>query len=163
MIEATIKKAYSILNSSNSMKGIDSSVLVYQFLMDLIKYNHNFESESFAHQHIRLLPVFEYIEKNYHRTISLEELASVLNVTPQYFCYLFKSIMYIRPVEFINTYRINKSKELLIKYPDTQISEIGYEVGFENPSYFDSCFKKQEGINPNQFRLLHIGEEAPPS
>jgi AraC-like DNA-binding protein len=52
--------------------------------------------------------------------------------------------------DFVNQYRINYSKQLLLQ--DLSISAICYESGFENLSYFNRVFKKQVGMSPSQFK-----------
>lgn len=55
---------------------------------------------------------------------------------------------------FIRTYRLNMARELIIKNRDSHamnISEIAYQVGFNDPKYFTRCFTKQFGIQPSMF------------
>ncbi|HNW42393.1 MAG TPA: helix-turn-helix domain-containing protein, partial [Opitutaceae bacterium] len=46
------------------------------------------------------------------------------------------------PNDFIQTIRMNKAAELLVKSPELTISEIAYLVGFNSPKYFSSCFRR---------------------
>jgi AraC-like DNA-binding protein len=52
--------------------------------------------------------------------------------------------------EFINTYRLNKALKL-IERKHGNISEIAFETGFSNPSYFSKCFQKKFGILPSEY------------
>jgi len=54
------------------------------------------------------------------------------------------------PNEFIKTYRLNKALKFLEK-KQYNISEIAYETGFSNPSYFSKCFQKKYGILPSEY------------
>ncbi|HEY7751625.1 MAG TPA: nickel-binding protein [Ignavibacteriaceae bacterium] len=54
------------------------------------------------------------------------------------------------PNEFINTYRLNKALKL-IERKKGNISEIAFETGFSNPSYFSKCFQKRFGILPSEY------------
>ena len=54
------------------------------------------------------------------------------------------------PNEFIKTYRLNKALKFIEKRQHN-ISEIAYETGFGNPSYFSKCFQKRYGIRPSEF------------
>jgi signal transduction histidine kinase/DNA-binding response OmpR family regulator/streptogramin lyase len=54
------------------------------------------------------------------------------------------------PAEFVKTIRLKRGAELL-RNKTGNISEIAYEVGFENPAYFSSCFRQQFGISPSAF------------
>ena len=52
--------------------------------------------------------------------------------------------------EFIRIVRLNKSKELL-STKMYNVSEVAYMVGFSDPKYFSTCFKKQFGVSPSKF------------
>lgn len=52
--------------------------------------------------------------------------------------------------EFIRCVRLNAAIQMMRDEKD-RISEIAYKVGFENPSYFTSCFKKHFGVTPSQY------------
>jgi len=54
------------------------------------------------------------------------------------------------PNEFINNYRLNRALKFLEK-KHGNISEIAYESGFSNPSYFSKCFHKRYGILPSEY------------
>jgi CheY-like chemotaxis protein len=55
------------------------------------------------------------------------------------------------PNDFIQTIRMNKAAELLVKSPELTISEIAYLVGFNSPKYFSSCFRRHFGVTPSQY------------
>lgn len=59
------------------------------------------------------------------------------------------------PIELIKRTRLNKAAKL-IENKFGNISEIALEVGFNNPSYFAECFKKQFGVNPSQYKNRSI-------
>ncbi|ANY69252.1 hypothetical protein BBD42_24300 [Paenibacillus sp. BIHB 4019] len=103
----------------------------------------------------RLHPVLRYIEANLHRPITLPELAELLHVTPQHLCLLFKKTFKLRPMEYVNKERINKGKELLIRGGGMKLYEIARQVGFENPTYFNTLFKAYVGCTPGEFKQMH--------
>jgi len=154
-----IQKALKILSSTDSMKGLEASALVYDFLISFLKYAHLANGDSVSTLHSRLNPVFEYIDKYYFQPITIEELAEVIGVTPQYLCLLFKKIIKQRPIEYLNNVRINKSKDILLKNPNLKIDEITIRSGYESSSYFCSIFRKIEGISPGKFRELHLHQK----
>lgn len=56
------------------------------------------------------------------------------------------------PGNFLRSFRLNKAREMLLeKDNELTISEIAYEVGFNDPKYFTRCFTKQYGVNPSSF------------
>jgi len=102
----------------------------------------------------KLKPMFEYIEKHYQESITLSELATEIDVTPQYLCNVFKKTMNTRIFEYINSYRINISKQLMVENSESTIRDIATQVGLVDLSYFSLIFKRQEGITPRDFRSL---------
>lgn len=154
-LEEKISSAISIIHSSDTLKGLSGSSLIYSFLTDLYRYAHPQGRISTKNQHSRLNPVISYIERNYDQAICIEDLAELINVTPQHFCLLFKKALHTRPFEYVNTFRINKSKRLLVQHPEVKINEIARSVGYSNESYFSNIFKKKEGLSPRQFRQMN--------
>ena len=61
-----------------------------------------------------------------------------------------KALVNQSPNEFIRTTRLQKAAQLLAGH-SANISEIAFEVGFNNPSYFAECFKKQFGVLPSEY------------
>lgn len=154
IIVSHLHTALSLTQSSPSITGLDFSKLIYIFLIDLIK-NLTDSTPSIEQNAIRLQPVFRYIEQNFSKVITLEELARTIDVTPQHLCLLFRKTMKIRPFEYINRTRINKSKEIMFHDMTKKMYEIAEMVGFEHPSYFSSLFKRLEGMSPESFKKLH--------
>ena len=92
-----------------------------------------------------------YIQKNYTKKIYLEDIAGELNMNPQYFCRFFKTNIGKTPVDYINQYRIEEAAKL-INLEDRKISDVCFEVGFENFSYFIKKFKEYKGCTPNKYK-----------
>jgi AraC family transcriptional regulator, arabinose operon regulatory protein len=158
LILAKMRQALQIAQSGDAFKGLQCSGIIYELLLDLYKYtSHNDRSSdaSVLQQHSRLKPVLDYMEENFSRMITLEELAGTIQVTPQHLCLLFKSALKIRPFEHLNRVRINKSKDLMFARKDLEVKTISGMVGFDNVSYFCAVFKQIEGMSPGQFRKLH--------
>ncbi|WP_343691262.1 helix-turn-helix transcriptional regulator [Chitinophaga sp.] len=82
-------------------------------------------------------------------TVSM--LAGQLNISPRYLSDLLKQETGKTAIENIHIYLINEAKNRL-KSQQQNISEIAYELGFENVPYFSRLFKKETGISPNQFK-----------
>ena len=95
--------------------------------------------------------VLNYIEQHYAQTISLKTLSSLINVSPEHLCTIFKAQLGISPIQFINNVRITKAKELMFS-SDLNITEISQKVGFSTVHYFCRFFKEKEHISPLQFR-----------
>lgn len=97
--------------------------------------------------------VIFYIEQNFNKDITLEELANASSLTPQYLCRVFKKKMGMRPLEYIARRRISEAK-LMLDGGGKSIAEIGEAVGYPDPTYFGIVFKKYEGISPSRYREI---------
>ena len=157
IIASRVRKALTTLQSDYPLRGIDGSAIVYQLLLDFLKYVQRDGNESRDSTVQRLKPALDLIEAEIHRPISLDELAATVGVTPQYFCDIFRSLTSYRPTEYVNKRRIDRAKDILLREPDTRVHEITSRVGFESDSYFSTVFRKYEGISPRQYRDNHAG------
>ena len=92
-----------------------------------------------------------YLEKNFDRNISLEEICEALGVSRNYFSFLFKKETGENIWSYLTEIRLKKAKELLRTTEDKTYA-IAYQVGYDNPSYFSKLFKKSTGMTPNEFR-----------
>ncbi|MCA0757824.1 AraC family transcriptional regulator [Paenibacillus sp. N4] len=152
---ARIHNVLDIGQSDSALKGIQCSSVIYALLTDIVQYTSELPNNSATSLNFKLKPLFDYIEQNYNRPLSLESLAEVTGVTPHHLCNLFKKTTNIRIFQYINSIRIKKSKELLLQNPQMQVKEIACLSGFEDANYFCSVFKKHEQLSPNQFRKIH--------
>lgn len=154
MIVSHMKSAYAMAQSDRSFLAIECSKLVYLFLLDLMKV-----VQSSAHSGeltlSKLQPVIRYIEMQIDQPIAIRDLADCIEVTPQYLCLLFKKSMKMRPMEYVNRERINRSKEIMFYESNVRMSEIARRVGFESASYFSAVFRRIEGHSPEQFKKMH--------
>lgn len=82
---------------------------------------------------------------------TVNALAAQLNLSPRYLSDLLKQETGKTAIELIHIYLVNEAKNRL-KTDDRRVSEIAYELGFENLPYFSRLFKKETGISPNQFK-----------
>lgn len=96
----------------------------------------------------------KYIKENYYNPIGLQEAALFLNVSETHLSRLFKELVGINFLSYLNTYRINKSIDLLIN-SNENINEIAYQCGYITPGYFAKIFKRLLKTTPKKFRDIH--------
>src|SRR6266487_5510361 len=101
----------------------------------------------------RMHRIYHFIETHYQQAIDVHEVAALTHLTAAAFCRYFKKTTHLTFTDFLNQYRINQAKKLLLH--DKNVTEACYESGFENLSYFNKTFKKVTGENPSQFRKKH--------
>lgn len=98
----------------------------------------------------RLQKVYHHIETNYQNEINVNAVAKLCNLTTAAFCRYFKKSTHYTFTDFLNRFRINQSKKILLQ--DKNVTEACYESGFANISYFNKTFKKVTGVNPSAFK-----------
>ncbi|MFX3634059.1 MAG: AraC family transcriptional regulator [Candidatus Pristimantibacillus sp.] len=154
IINSHLRNMYAITQSDRSFLGLEISKLVYMFMLDLIKVI-MVSSNSVEQSYSKLHPVIQHIEANADRVITIQDLSDCIGVTPQYLCLLFKKAMRMRPMEYVNRERVNRSKEIMFHKSEFKMHEIASMVGFDSASYFSSVFRKLEGVSPEQFKKTH--------
>lgn len=93
----------------------------------------------------------KYIEENYNKNISLEDVSRKVGLNPSYFSRIFKSTTGANFVDYRTEIRINKAKELL-NMPNKSVIEITFDIGFNDTTHFTRLFKKFTGITPTEYR-----------
>ncbi len=89
------------------------------------------------------------IHTNYHETISVDNLANLVNMSPSVFHRTFKEVTASSPIQYIKKIRLDKAKSLLIN-ENLQISEAAVKVGYESSSQFSREFKRYFGNSPTE-------------
>lgn len=92
-----------------------------------------------------------YIESNFSKEITLDEVSREVNISPYYFSKLFKEEKGVNFVEYLTQIRIEYAKSLLVK-PSYSVKEVCLESGYSDPNYFSRIFKKYTGCTPSEFR-----------
>ena len=93
-----------------------------------------------------------YIEDNYnHEDISLNMVASEVNLSSSHFSTVFGQETGVTFVEYLTKVRMDKAKQLL-RTTGTKTTEIAFEVGFRDAHYFSNLFKKTQGCTPREYR-----------
>ena len=116
-------------------------------LLASVGFTSSVNSEDFE----RFNKVYKFLVKNFATSIRLEEVSTLVGLTPTAFCRYFKERTKKTFVEYLNEMRIGYSKKLLLENK-MKISTISGEVGFPNLSNFISQFKKVTGMSPSQFQ-----------
>lgn len=95
-----------------------------------------------------------YIERNLQRKVSVSEVAEHCCVSPCHLTHVFKSILGVSPIRYIQQMRMDRAKRLLAD-ESLYVYEIARAIGFDDPFYFSRMFKKVSGVSPGEFRT-HI-------
>jgi len=95
--------------------------------------------------------VLNYLSDHYLENIHIKDIAQQFGLSKTGFCNFFKAQTGITFTNYLNTLRISKACELLM-ITDKNITEIAYEIGYENLAYFNRRFKYIKGTTPTAFR-----------
>jgi len=91
------------------------------------------------------------VEKQYTKWHQVKDYADELNVTPNYLNEVIKSAINISAKDFIQNRLVIEAKRLVV-FTEKSSKEIGYNLGFEDPSHFSKFFKSQSGQSLQDFK-----------
>jgi len=117
-------------------------------------HQHPVENQYTQRDQERLKRIYAYVDTHYQNKIAISKVANLSSLTNEAFCRYFKKMTKLTFTEFVNHYRIDTAKKLLLL--DKNISETCFECGFESLSYFNRTFKKVTGENPLAFKKRYV-------
>lgn len=98
-----------------------------------------------------LTKLFDYLRENYDKSITIQQAATMVNLSPNHFCKIFKKVTGKTLIEYLNILRINEAERLLME-SDMTISDIAEKVGYASITYFGRVFKKFKNVSPSERR-----------
>jgi len=101
----------------------------------------------------RLNAVITYIMDNYDNQLTQEQVAGHVKMTSSYFSKYFKKATGQRFIEFVNSLRINRACELL-SHSQQPVTEICFQVGFNNIANFNRRFIALKQMRPSEYRKI---------
>jgi AraC-type DNA-binding domain-containing proteins len=90
---------------------------------------------------------------NYQNTITLEEVAGLIDLDKSSFCIFFKKMTGKTFFTYLTEYRIESSCQMIAKTNQT-IAEICFASGFNDVPYYNRVFKKIKNISPTEYRKM---------
>lgn len=136
------------------------SSLTYYVLAEFMSNAISFSIRRRKEKSDRIIQLLPIMQKNSHLPFVMEEWANKAELTPNYFCSLFKKVTKMTPLVYITKCRILNSKQLLLSSPNMPINQIGMVSGYPSASYFNKIFMMMEGITPSEFRKNHSYHDA---
>lgn len=98
-----------------------------------------------------ILDAQAYIENHYAEDISVEGVASHVNMSKRNFIRRFKQAVQLTPLEYIQRVKIEAAKKLL-EQGQRNIQELAYQVGYSDSKTFRGIFKRMTGVTPRNYR-----------
>ncbi|WP_219638167.1 AraC family transcriptional regulator [Cohnella sp. CFH 77786] len=150
------RRSRKLVGRNFDFNGMDGSAFVYRFLIDLKKHGQVDNQRSLSQHHVRLMPLFRFLEENYSNpALGLAHMAAFMGVSPQRLNSLFRLSTGMSPYQFLISLRIQKAKELLINEENITVKAVATLVGFFDASHFIVTFRKLETITPEIYRELN--------
>ena len=160
----TVSQKLKHLDSLNTYQQLIHLIDIFHILAESSEYtmlNHDLTSSAFIlKDKIRMGAIYEYIDKYFDQKPDVNRVASKVHLSTAAFCRYFKRQTNMTFTDFVNQYRIERAKNLLIQ--DHNVTETAYAVGFESISYFNRLFNKIAGENPSIFKKNwenHVGRQ----
>ena len=99
-----------------------------------------------------------FIDAHYREDISMQDAAAALRYSDAYFCKLFKQCFKVNFSAYLNEYRVNRARQLMLD-PRLNMKDIGAAVGYSDANYFTRVFKRLTGQTPSEYRMA-VAEKA---
>jgi AraC-like DNA-binding protein/mannose-6-phosphate isomerase-like protein (cupin superfamily) len=101
---------------------------------------------------LRIGEALSYLERNIQQEVKLDKLASIAHMSRRSFLRVFQSATGTAPLAWLIEQRITRACAML-RHTDKRITEIAFEVGFNDSNYFTRQFRKVTGLSPRDYRL----------
>jgi AraC-like DNA-binding protein len=99
----------------------------------------------------KLLPVINYIDENYNKKFSLDELGQLIFVDKYSLCRLFKKLTNSTVIDYVNFVKIQMVEEMLL-FTEKSITEVAFLCGFNSMQHFNKVFKDYFEMSPTAFK-----------
>ena len=103
--------------------------------------------------------ISRFIDAHYREDISMQDAAAALRYSDAYFCKLFKQCFKVNFSAYLNEYRVNKARQLILD-PRLSLKDIGAAVGYSDANYFTRVFKRLTGQTPSEYRVAAAEKAA---
>jgi AraC-like DNA-binding protein len=162
----TVQTLKERLLSLDKRTGFDSVLELLSILHDLsISRNvrtlsdTSFTNEKFNYNSRRIEKVFEFMNDNYYKQVSLAEVSRIANMPEASFSRFIKKRTGKTFVDSLNEIRLGHASRMLIDTTNT-VAEIAYKCGFNNISNFNRIFKRKKSCIPKEFRETYTGNRV---
>jgi two-component system response regulator YesN len=96
----------------------------------------------------------KFMQENYHKPLTLEDVSAVAGFNSTYFSTVFKKVTGENFLEYLSQLRMKEARELLCD-GHLRIEDIAEKVGYADTKYFVKLFKKSTGLTPQEYRKLY--------
>lgn len=162
----TVQALKGRLLSLDKKTGFDSVLELLSILHDLSTSRNtrtlsdpSFTNEKFYYNSRRIEKVFEYMNTNYNKQVTLAEVSRIANMPEASFSRFIKKRTGKTFIDSLNEIRLGHASRMLIDTTNT-VAEIAYKCGFNNISNFNRIFKRKKFCIPKEFRETYTGNRV---
>lgn len=130
----------------------DTLFSLQSYLLNLLLKVSSYFMSKYSQKNTKIVDLTKkYILKNYMKNISIVDLAKEIYLTPNYLSLIFKQETGETIIEYLTKIRMEQAKKLL-ESTDLKVVDISQLVGYENPHYFSTAFKRYTKVTPQKYR-----------
>ncbi|TGE25756.1 AraC family transcriptional regulator [Hymenobacter aquaticus] len=153
-LTGTLERLVHLSQETHAAKDVLAGFTLQELLIRLMQTNarqlifQNYAQHLTSH---RFAQVVQYIKRHFTEQITVDKLSELACMSKATFFRLFKREFGLTPVEYIIQERLAEAKRLL-RNPVATVADVCFRAGFNNPAYFQTIFKKYEGITPGLYK-----------
>ena len=158
----TLSRYYqaSLNNTTFSLSKIKNLINPLQRMLELLYLSILNPSQKKDSVQDKLLnDILFYLNEHYMNNLVLDEIAKELNYSKSYLCHYFFQKRRMTIMFYVKNLRITQAKKLL-REKNFSVTDIAFQVGFNDSNYFTNSFKKITGMSPLKYRKMKL-EESP--
>lgn len=140
---------------NNSHPNLLALGLLFEVFYELTKDSLNTKEEKIYGKQYHIKQAKRFMNLNYQKNISINDIARSIGVSPNYLADLFRTLDKVSPKQYLTSLRMEKAKELLLtrRY---KIKDVAKMVGYDNQLHFSSEFKKYSSFTPRDYVISTI-------
>ena len=147
-----LTEIYEYIEKYGERNAKELSKMCYACLLELFEHMDWIDVGKMSVTDETIEKIISYLQKEFYRAITLDELSSVTGWSKEYMCSYFKKKMHKTIMQVLCDIRIMNACVMLNCFPEKKVAEISKQCGFESPSYFGSVFRKHQGMTPDTYR-----------
>lgn len=129
----------------------ESSIVSLMLKLIKAKEENDHKNENKISYSFEILQILDYLNKNYHKSITLKSISESINYSESYISHIFSKEVGLTITEYLTKIRVENAAALL-ENTSLKIYEISSKVGFQTVEHFSRSFKKCIGVSPKQYK-----------
>lgn len=149
-----LKETLNCSDVLDRRQSVLSAMYVTQLLSMMVVGRHTLPPDGLqAHHQEKLDQAISHLQEHFHEQVRLEDLAAVAHLSVSHFMRIFKQYTGMAPHAYLINYRVNQAKKIL-RSTTIPISDVAFQVGFQDESNFSRTFRRIAGTTPLNFRKM---------